>query len=286
MVRAPLPLRRRSPSVRINSATTMARRLLSVFVLRLTGEATGVDLHTPRELPQLGDTPGDDPTAAFQVYGDRVKLWHEAGGHSELGSVCGEGSMEVHTRDFVNFLLPWLEKHGITSMVEASSGHWPSGWQRTVRWPRIKYQGIDITRQIVDDNRELGNRMGPDAFGLASLRFDHADMVRHRLPSADLLLTKDTLQHLPNAAIAEFLRRNVVTCPPLFKYVMFVEARPRMERYRQHHVNNDIRYHETRCVDIGRPPFNLSVKNVFKWSMYIGYWDVKHVQVFEPGAAC
>merc|ERR1711953_504141 len=54
------------------------------------------------------------------------------------------------------------------------------------------------------------------------MRFEVGDVINDVLPKADLLLTKDTLIHLPNTKILEVLRRNVLVQPPRFKFVLFV----------------------------------------------------------------
>ena len=39
------------------------------------------------------------------------------------------------------------------SVVDVSSGHWPSGWQRGVKWSGQDYTGLDITPKMIEDNR-------------------------------------------------------------------------------------------------------------------------------------
>lgn len=103
------------------------------------------------------------------------------------------------------------------------SGHWPSGWQSKVKWPNnMEYTGADLLVEQTDANARLvAKRGGPAAFGLSKARFVPMDMVNTPLPPADLLLTKDTLIHLTNEQIANFLAASVTTCPPRFKYVLF-----------------------------------------------------------------
>ena len=47
------------------------------------------------------------------------------------------------------------------------------------------------------------------AYGLSRFRFRVGDLVERAMPRADVLLTKDTIIHIPNAAIQSFLRRSV-----------------------------------------------------------------------------
>merc|ERR1712176_536905 len=100
-------------------------------------------------------------------------------------------------------------------------GHWPSGWQHATLWPVKDYIGVDINPELVvaNDDFVLVNG-GPLAFGPKSMRFIVGNMLTEALPSGDLLLTKDTLDAFPNAAIWTFLNLSVIVCPPRFKYVM------------------------------------------------------------------
>jgi hypothetical protein len=130
----------------------------------------------------------------------------------------------------------------------------------------MEYTGADLLVEQTDANARLvAKRGGPAAFGLSKARFVPMDMVNTPLPPADLLLTKDTLIHLTNEQIANFLAASVTTCPPRFKYVLFahdellkkwnftsVPERAERGRDRGHHF-----------LDMALPPFRLNVTTVF-----------------------
>ena len=78
--------------------------------------------------------------------------------------------------------------------------------------------GYDLLPQLIADNEALAAaRGGAASFGLRSMRFAAADLTAAPLPSADVLLTKDTLIHWPNEAVHRFLQLNVLGCPPRFR---------------------------------------------------------------------
>ena len=47
----------------------------------------------------------------------------------------------------------------MTSLTEASSGHWASGWQSAVEWPAsLNYTGVDIVGALVADNSHFTSK--------------------------------------------------------------------------------------------------------------------------------
>ena len=40
-------------------------------------------------------------------------------------------------------------------MVEASCGHWPSGWQMNVSWPAMDYVGVDVMPGVIEEDKQL-----------------------------------------------------------------------------------------------------------------------------------
>lgn len=203
--------------------------------------------------------------ANWDAYRQRVTAYET--GNRNIGPVSGVGSSPQAAAPLVKFLKQFLAAHpGVRSIVEASCGHWPSGWQSKVRWPNnLNYTGVDLLVEQTDANARLvAKRGGPAAFGLAKASFLPMDMVHTRLPRADLLLTKDTLIHFTNEQIATFLSSSVITCPPRFKYVLFahdellkrwnftsVPERAERGRDKGHHF-----------LDMALPPFRLNVTTV------------------------
>eukprot|EP00966_Prymnesium_polylepis_P307841 7113906-Prymnesium_polylepis.1 len=142
-------------------------------------------------------------------------------------------------------------------MVEASCGHWPSGWQSAVQWPGLDYTGVDLLREQTDANAALVGERGKASFGLRSATFMPMDMTRETLPAADLLLTTDTLIHLPNSVITRFLNLSVLQCPARYKYVLFVhdQLAPMVNQT----VNPDISRSGAHHLDMSTAPFGLNV---------------------------
>ena len=188
-------------------------------------------------------------------------------------AVSGFGSAVETQRPLLTFLPGWLAKNGIRSMTEASSGHWASGWQRHVRWPRIDYVGADVLKSIVDANSRL---LQDNAnFGLASAHFERVNMVTTVLPKADLLFSKDTIIHFSLRRIESLLRLSVIVCPPRFKHVLFVHEplkgdNVEIEGVDQHHA-----------INLRAAPFWLNTTTVFEYGSGNKLKTVEHFDVAE-----
>ena len=193
----------------------------------------------------------------WEVYRQRTKAF--AAG-KVVGAVSGIGSTPEAAKPLVKWLLAWLSTSDVKSMVEASCGHWPSGWQAGVRWPHLSYTGVDLIKEQVDANAALVSKRGAASFGLTNATFQVGSMTMAALPTADLLFTKDTLIHLPLADINHFLDLSVRGCPARFRYVIFVQ-----EMAKNITTNVEISRRGHHALDFGVPPFSLNVTTVFTY---------------------
>lgn len=223
----------------------------------------------------------------FEGYLKRLQTFEAGKAHpgDAASSVSGIGSHLSRLKPFVSWFERWLRDHSVESLVEASCGHWPSGWQPSVRWPPLAYTGIDIMDEMVEANREFfktRNASSQGTFGLSSHHFQSSDLVAKVLPRADVLLTKDTIMHIPNNAIQSFLRRSVTVCPPRFKHVIFVGG------YEAGGVNADTTpqttYHN---LDMAKPPFGLNVSLALRFAgSKADHRLSRVVQVYDTARNC
>jgi len=127
-------------------------------------------------------------TEAFRsIYRDHV--WR---GQSRSGA----GSDPGPTLRYRRLLKGFFRQRGIRSVVDVGCGDWTSS--QLIDWSGIDYLGLDVVPEVVESNRERYARPG--------IRFDVTDLANDvDLPSADLAICKEVLQHLPNAAVERFL---------------------------------------------------------------------------------
>lgn len=184
-------------------------------------------------------------------------------------SMSGPGSRPEVAEPFIRFFQGWLRNHSdVESVVEASAGHWPSGWQQFMPWPQLDYVGIDLLPEVIEADNQFLAQQGRARFGLKSMRFMKGDMLNDTsLPPADLFFTKDTFIHFPNKFIGQFLSQTARSCPPKYRYVMFVQDfRPRNDYDFHLNTHTDIsKFGQYHGFDLKYPPFSLPVDTVFEW---------------------
>ena len=172
-----------------------------------------------------------------------------------------------HIIPFINYLKDFITTNKITSMLEASSGHWRSGWQSQVDWPSIKYYGVDINRSVVEDNNLLLSQTD-NKFGFSDASFSHGDILRDNLPAADLFLCKDTLIHFSNHDIEKFLNLHLLyTKVHKYKHLMFVNDLPR-EDHCCDKPRPDIPTGAFSRIKMSCEPFNMSVSQTFRYRAF------------------
>ena len=175
--------------------------------------------------------------------GRAVFEWiYDRGGWSGLGS--GPGSSARYNRPFLNFLSNFARKADIRSIVDYGCGDWTMFSE--YQFGNIDYLGIDIVDSVVEANRNRYSGPG--------IEFRLARPLAGETCSADLLLMKDVMIHLPNGHCAEFLdyARN------RFRFGIFVNDM----RSHEAGVNEDIRMGGYRPIDITKPPFNWPARTL------------------------
>lgn len=158
----------------------------------------------------------------------------------ESGS--GSGSNENLCRDYVIFLQEFFKSHNIKSIIDAGCGDWQ--FSKNIDFSGIAYQGFDVASFVINANAQK--------YSAQNITFHLYDGDFSKLPSADLLLCKDVLQHLPLDKIKEF-----ISILPKFKYALITND------IGQNH-NTEILPTQCRNLDLRKEPFNLDCEIVFK----------------------
>lgn len=161
---------------------------------------------------------------------------YNSGGWSGLGS--GPGSSARYNRPFLELLSDFTKKADIRSIVDYGCGDWAMFSE--FQFGQVDYLGIDIVDSVIEANRKRYS--GP------CVEFRPARPLAEETCSADLLLMKDVLLHLPNSQCIEFLnyaRRR-------FRFGIFINDM----RSHEAEVNEEIELGGYRPVDITKPPFN------------------------------
>jgi len=150
--------------------------------------------------------------------------------------VSGTGSTLAITQEYRAYIEDFIRTHGVTSVVDAGSGDW--GFSSAIDWGGASYLGVDIASDVVAAVR---SRHETD-----KVRFQVGD-ITDELPPADLLISKDVLQHLSNDLVHKFIRNNLR--PGRYKWVILTNDRGS--------GNPDVASGGHRGIDLAAPPFDV-----------------------------
>lgn len=156
---------------------------------------------------------------------------------SEWGVGSGNGSNPVATIDYRRMVEEFIVLNKVRSVVDIGCGDWQS--TRYVNFSGSHYAGFDVVPALVEQNRAM--------FGAPGVTFDLMPEDAKLLPTADLLIVKDVLQHLPNAQIFAF-RDSVF---PKFKFCLITNSWQALN----YPMQVDITAGQFRTLDLQREPY-------------------------------
>jgi SAM-dependent methyltransferase len=193
---------------------------------------------------------GDHGKVFTSIYDD--KTW---GANGEGRGTSGTGSTLQATVVYRAYLQQFMKDNGIKSVVDAGCGDWE--FSSAIDWTGIDYRGFDIVQSVVARNVErYGKR--------TNIKFSVGNIITDDLPPADLLVSKDVLQHLTNKDIVAFLAKQL----PKYKHILLTNG---VDARTLSGANGDIAIGDYRPIDLTKPPYNLSGLKV------LTYWDGQHM---------
>ena len=151
--------------------------------------------------------------------------------------ISGTGSTLAITQQYRAYIEDFIETHGVTSVVDAGSGDW--SFSSAIEWGEASYLGVDIASDVVAAVRSRHET--------GKIRFQVGD-ITDELPAADLLISKDVLQHLSNDLVRKFIRNNLR--PGKYKWAILTNDRGS--------GNGDVASGGYRAIDLAAPPFAVS----------------------------
>jgi SAM-dependent methyltransferase len=148
----------------------------------------------------------------------------------------GTGSTLEITREYRAYLEDFIKTHKITSVVDAGCGDWT--FSSAIDWGGASYLGVDIASDVIANVRAKHAK--------GNIKFQVGD-ITDDLPAADLLISKDVLQHLSNTLVHDFIRNNLRTGK--YKWVILTNDRGTK--------NSDVESGGYRAIDLSAPPFDV-----------------------------
>ncbi len=171
----------------------------------------------------------------------------------------GTGSTLEITREYRAYVEDFMKKHSVKSVVDAGCGDW--SFSRAIDWGGASYLGVDIASDVIARLRNQHEE--------GQIKFQVGD-ITDELPAADLLISKDVLQHLSNALVRKFIRNNLRKGK--YKWVILTNDRGS--------ENRDIANGGYRAIDLSSPPFevrglvDLPIKFGFETSKITSFLDL------------
>jgi SAM-dependent methyltransferase len=148
----------------------------------------------------------------------------------------GTGSTLEITQEYRAYIEDFIKKHRVKSVVDAGCGDW--SFSTAIDWGNASYLGIDIASDVIAAVR--------DTHETDKIKFQVGD-ITDELPAAELLISKDVLQHLSNELVHEFIRNNLRKGK--YKWVILTNDRGS--------GNRDVVSGGYRAIDLAAPPFEV-----------------------------
>jgi len=148
----------------------------------------------------------------------------------------GTGSTLEITREYRAYLEDFIKTHHIKSVVDAGCGDWT--FSSAIDWNGASYLGVDIASDVIATVRAKHEK--------ATIKFQVGD-ITDDLPAADLLISKDVLQHLSNELVHNFIENNLRKRK--YKWVILTNDRG--------NTNSDVESGGYRAIDLSAPPFDV-----------------------------
>ena len=158
----------------------------------------------------------------------------------------GAGTRNPNTSIYIDKLRDFIRQHQIRSILEIGCGDFEI-MDKVLAGINIRYEGTDVVDDLIyHNNRTFGNDL---------ISFKKINAIDQELPSADLIIIRQVLQHLSNAQIVSILSKLTK-----FKYAFITEHVPITENvdYNLDKITGPhIRMRVNSGVFIDHPPFNI-----------------------------
>jgi len=148
----------------------------------------------------------------------------------------GTGSTLEITREYRAYVEDFMKTHNVKSVVDAGCGDW--SFSSAIEWGDASYLGVDIASDVIAAVR--------NKYEKGRITFQVGD-ITDELPAADLLISKDVLQHLSNTLVHKFIRNNLRKGK--YKWVILTNDRGTS--------NRDVASGGYRAIDLAAPPFEV-----------------------------
>ena len=192
----------------------------------------------------------------------RLSVFNEIYEQGYWGVGSGSGSSPDAALPYIQFVENFISTNRITSVVDLGCGDWQ--FSKYLDFSDAEYIGIDVAESVIQRNNEM--------FARKSVKFRLFSSYED-VPSADLLLCKDVLQHLSNQEVFKVFKilsrfRFALLTNDIQPWSKAYDALQRLTRKERSSINRDINTGDYRYFDPTKAPFFLDAQNVFEWKIH------------------
>src|SRR5579883_2417897 len=125
-----------------------------------------------------------------------MSIFDDIYAHNHWGFGSGHGSLPNVTKGYRAYVEQFIRNNGVQRVFEYGCGDWQ--FSHLIDWGSAEYTGVDIVPAVIEANTKR--------YGSEKVRFSVNTLTDTNLPHADLLITKDVLQHLATDDIKRFIQ--------------------------------------------------------------------------------
>lgn len=175
------------------------------------------------------------------------------GGAEQTGEFnSGSGGDSTATDPYVEAISQYIRRNGILKIVDLGCGDFRVG-SALVAATDVVYTGVDITRPLISHLQE--------AFAAPNIDFQCLNIVEDPLPSGELYLIRQVLQHLSNQHIATILGKLQGADVIVTEHV---PIGPGVKWNKDKTAGPDIRLYRNSGVFLEHPPFSLALETLLE----------------------
>ena len=211
-----------------------------------------------------------------------LSVFDEIYSTSYWGNGSGGGSSLDAALPYKNFLENFIRHKAIKSVVDLGCGDWQ--FSKFVDFSDATYNGFDVAKSVIEENCK---KYSSEKIKFSLLQ-DYSS-----LPSADLFICKDVLQHLSTEEILK-----VLGVLPKCKYALITNDIVNMSKIGSFLwkiknpssaplTNRDIKIGDYRMLDPTLQPFSLKASVAFQWKVNkLGVRDRLRLRKLIYGVDC
>jgi SAM-dependent methyltransferase len=195
-----------------------------------------------------------------EIYSENLWGQRSPFADKEFPFYSGPGSDDETVKPYLDYVRAFIKLQDVKAVVDLGCGDFRVGSR--IAGETIRYTGVDIVEPLIRANQEK--------FGNDHVEFRCLNIITDDLPSGDLCLVRQVLQHLSNAQISQILSKL-----RRFRWVIITEGWPgragTFKPNRDKAQGREARLVWNSGVVLSEPPFNVAgVKTLLEVSTVRG----------------